>query len=77
MPIYEYQCKDCGLNFEHLVLGGSEPDQCSACQSSKVCRLMSTCGFVSKGSGGETVSASASSSSCGGCTASSCAGCGT
>jgi hypothetical protein len=37
---------------------------------------LSTCGFVSKGSGGQTVSTSASASSCSGCTASSCAGCG-
>lgn len=77
MPIYEYHCKDCGHTYEYLVLGGSEPDQCEACQSGNVCRLMSTCGFVTKGSGGETVSTSASTSSCGGCTASSCAGCGT
>jgi predicted nucleic acid-binding Zn ribbon protein len=57
-------------------LGGSEPDQCPACNAAAVCRLMSTCGFVAKGSGGQTVSKSASSSSCTGCSSSSCAGCG-
>ena len=76
MPIYEYHCKACGQNFEHLVLGGSEPSHCPHCDDTRVCRMMSACGFVSKGSGGETVSKSASSSSCTGCTASSCAGCG-
>ncbi|MDX2452979.1 zinc ribbon domain-containing protein [Desulfosarcina sp.] len=76
MPIYEYHCKGCSQDFEYLVLGGSEPDQCPACKADTVCRLMSTCGFVSKGSGGETVSTSASSSSCTGCSASSCSGCG-
>ena len=76
MPIYEYHCKECGHNFEYLVMGGSEPDQCPSCNDTKVCRLMSACGFISKGSGGETVSTSAGASSCGGCTASSCAGCG-
>jgi len=76
MPIYEYHCKACGRNFEHLVLGGSEPSNCPHCNDAQVCRLMSACGFVSKGSGGETVSQSASSSSCTGCTASSCASCG-
>jgi hypothetical protein len=35
---------------------------------------MSACGFVSKGSKGETVSRAAGSS-CGGCTAGSCSGC--
>lgn len=75
MPIYEYQCQDCCEEFEYLVFGGEEPSQCPACSSEKVCRLMSACGFLSKGAGGETVSASAGSS-CGGCSASSCAGCG-
>ncbi len=76
MPIYEYHCNECGHNFEYLVLGSSRPDQCPACEAGEVCRLMSTCGFVSKGSGGQTVSTSASSTSCTGCSASSCAGCG-
>ena len=75
MPIYEYQCKQCGREFEQLVLGQECPT-CPACESDNVCRLMSCCGFVSKGAGGETVSASAGSSSCGGCSATSCAGCG-
>jgi hypothetical protein len=39
-------------------------------------KLMSTCGFLSKGSGGETLKSSAASESCGGCSATSCAGCG-
>jgi putative FmdB family regulatory protein len=73
MPIYEYQCKGCGHEFEYLVIGKDSP-ACPACQSKKVCKLMSSCGFVSKSAGGQTVSAS--SSSCGSCKASSCAGCG-
>lgn len=73
MPIYEYKCKKCGSQFEKLVFGGEKPD-CPDCQSNNVCKLMSACGFVSKGEGGQTVSSS--SSSCGGCTAGSCAGCG-
>jgi len=77
MPIYEYHCNDCEHNFEYLVFGNKQPDECPSCKSSKVNKLMSRCGFLSKGSGGETIKASASaSSSCGGCTASSCAGCG-
>jgi hypothetical protein len=35
---------------------------------------MSACGFLSKGSDGQTISSP--SSSCGGCKATSCAGCG-
>lgn len=74
MPIYEYRCEKCGHEFEQLVLGRECPE-CPTCQSEQVCRLMSSCGFVSKGAGGQTVSASAGSS-CGGCAATSCAGCG-
>lgn len=75
MPIYEYKCQDCGKTFEYLVMGKPDPE-CADCRSKKVCRLMSTCGFLSKGAGGEIVKSTAATSSCGGCAASSCAGCG-
>ncbi|MBI5064237.1 MAG: zinc ribbon domain-containing protein, partial [Desulfatitalea sp.] len=51
MPIYEYQCKKCGKEFEQLVFGKETPN-CPECNSAKVCRLMSCCGFVSKSAGG-------------------------
>jgi putative FmdB family regulatory protein len=75
MPIYEYCCETCGCDFECLVMG-SDQVQCPSCEGTKVNRLMSACGFISKGAGGETVSRSAADSSCGGCAATSCAGCG-
>lgn len=75
MPIYEYHCENCGEEFEYLVFGNEDPD-CTACESTNVSKLMSACGFVSKGSGGETTRASASDSSCSGCTAGSCSSCG-
>lgn len=75
MPIYEYRCRDCGKNFEYLVIGNDTPE-CSGCGSKNVDRLMSACGFFSKGSTGETVSSSAGASGCSGCSATSCAGCG-
>jgi putative FmdB family regulatory protein len=75
MPIYEFCCNECGQNFERLVFGAEKPE-CPACNSLKVNRLMSACGFISKGSGGETVSSSASGSACSGCAATSCSSCG-
>ncbi|MCG6892734.1 MAG: zinc ribbon domain-containing protein [Desulfobacteraceae bacterium] len=75
MPIYEYRCEKCGQEFESLVFG-SETPSCIRCSSNKVEKLMSLCGHVTKGSGGQTVSRSAGASSCGSCSASSCAGCG-
>ncbi len=74
MPIFEFHCEKCGKQFECLLIGGDKP-QCTACSSRKVRRLMSACGFVSKGGGGQTVKQAAGASSCGGCHASSCAGC--
>jgi putative FmdB family regulatory protein len=76
MPIYEYKCDECNEAFEYLVMTGKGPEGCPACKGKQIKRMMSACGFVSKGSGGETVSTSASTSSCSGCAASSCAGCG-
>ena len=75
MPIYEYHCNKCDTDFEYLVFGKDVPG-CPSCNSTKVNKLMSTCGFVSKGIGGETVNTSASASSCDGCSANSCSSCG-
>ena len=75
MPIYEYHCEKCGKDFECLVMGSDEPE-CPHCESKEVSRLLSACGFVSKGASGETVSQSAGTSSCAGCSATSCATCG-
>ncbi len=75
MPIYEYHCENCGEDFEYLVFGREKPD-CTSCESTNVNKLMSACGFISKGNGGETVKTSASTSSCNGCTAGSCSSCG-
>ena len=73
MPIYEYHCEKCGEDFECLVLGSDKP-QCDVCHSKRVTKLMSPCGFVSKGAGGQTVASSAGSG-CAGCGAGSCTGC--
>lgn len=75
MPIYEYYCDKCDEKFETLVFGKEQPD-CPKCGKSDVKRVMSACGFVTKGSGGETVSTPAGASSCGTCSSSSCSSCG-
>lgn len=79
MPIYEYHCEECNKDFESLVLGSEKPG-CPFCNSENVKRLMSACGFISKGTGAdgstETVRTSASSSACAGCTSTNCSSCG-
>ncbi|WP_084066363.1 FmdB family zinc ribbon protein [Desulfocicer vacuolatum] len=76
MPIYEYKCNHCEKTFETLVLGSDVPS-CPACNSQDLARLLSCCGFVTKGAGAANAASSPSSStsSCSGCTATSCASC--
>lgn len=74
MPIYEYHCEECGRDFECLVFGDEKPD-CPKCSSDAVHKLMSACGFVSKGSGGQPAKVSAGTSGCSGCTSTNCSSC--
>jgi putative FmdB family regulatory protein len=56
MPIYEYNCNDCGRDFDLLVIRHSEADsqECPHCGSQQVTRKMSSFASVgsSTGSGG-------------------------
>lgn len=40
MPIYEFECRQCGHRFEDLVVGGSKP-VCRACGGEDLERLLS------------------------------------
>ena len=51
MPIYEYRCLKCEEDFETLVFRSNDEVACPHCKGEKVKRLMSACGFKSKGSG--------------------------
>lgn len=49
MPVYEFQCEDCGERFSELrKIGDFVPGKCGRCGSSKVRKVMS--GFSSAGS---------------------------
>lgn len=70
MPIYEYQCQDCGNEFEELVLNrATEPQTCPQCGKGEITRLASTFGMV-----GDT--RRGTMSSCSGCKSNNCASCG-
>ena len=61
MPLYEYQCPNCGSNFEELVQRGStEPVVCPSCGETKPQRKLSA--FAC---GGDPYGGSATASSCG------------
>lgn len=69
MPIYEYECADCGHEFELLVNSSQVKLECPRCGGKRVDKLFSAFGFKSGGrvatsSGG---CSSCSSSSCGSC----------
>ncbi len=51
MPLYEYQCKECGLRFERRQSFSDEPiEECPEC-SGVVVRLIQPAGIIFKGSG--------------------------
>ena len=41
MPIFEYQCRECGEEFECLILRSSAPPRCPACDSHDSEKLIS------------------------------------
>jgi putative FmdB family regulatory protein len=47
VPIYEFECEECGERFEELVAAGAESVPCAACGSARTRRLMS--GFAPPG----------------------------
>jgi putative FmdB family regulatory protein len=42
MPIFEYECSDCGHRFEALVLPQTRDTTCPQCQSRKLEKLLSS-----------------------------------
>jgi putative FmdB family regulatory protein len=50
VPIYEYQCKDCGHEFEYLVLPASPESEaeCPNCRRRDLQRLISMCAVSSE-----------------------------
>lgn len=74
MPIYEYQCIDCGKRFE-LIRTISQADlstECLNCHGRKTTRVLTTCYARTTG---ETTS-SKSVGGCSGCSGKNCSSCG-
>lgn len=49
MPIYEYQCRRCGNEFELLVLKASPTPACTECKSEDIEQLLSGFAVSSEG----------------------------
>jgi putative FmdB family regulatory protein len=41
MPIYEYNCQDCGHDFEALVRNGEKPEECPKCGRARLSKKWS------------------------------------
>lgn len=48
MPIYEYLCRECRNQFEHLLLRSSSSARCPACGSLNLEQQISTCAVHSE-----------------------------
>ena len=52
MPIYEYECKQCGTRFEKMQLVTADPvTECLNCGQGPVRRILHPVGVIFKGSG--------------------------
>ena len=71
MPLYEYECCDCGEEFEVLVLDSGEIIKCVSCDSQNIGKQFSTFGLG--GSDGSTEISESGDSGC--CSQSSCCCC--
>ena len=49
MPIYEYECRECGHRFEYLVRSSSPVAECPACQKKDLKQLISLSAMSSEG----------------------------
>ena len=74
MPIYEFRCVDCSLEFEELFRSASEKRRvvCPACGSPDVAKQWSVFGFSVSGGG----SSSSCGDACSNCSGGSCETCG-
>jgi putative FmdB family regulatory protein len=55
MPIYEFECAQCGNRFEELVASGAEAPACPSCGSMRTGRLLSPVSPPSRQPRGATV----------------------
>ncbi len=62
MPIFEYQCRDCGTKFEKIVASSDAMVTCKKCESREVQMLLSVFAV-----GGERKSSAPEPGPCGAC----------
>jgi putative FmdB family regulatory protein len=48
MPVFEYECRQCGHRFEYLVLHSSPAAECPSCRQRDLQQLISLCAVSSE-----------------------------
>ena len=71
MPIYEYECGDCGTRYERLVLSKSQKIDCPRCHSARKTLRLSVFSTTGK-AGGSAEAPGACSLGPGGCCGGAC-----
>jgi putative FmdB family regulatory protein len=66
MPIYGYECNDCGHDFEKLVRAAGEKPACPACESRDLTRQLSLIAAPARG-GSDALAAAPAYETGGGC----------
>lgn len=74
MPLFEFRCKQCDMEFEELCLSNRDVEQvsCPECQSGDVTKLLSVFGIHSRGGNSKSLS---NGSKCRSCQRNTCANC--
>ena len=69
MPIYEYSCRQCGVEFEKLVASHATAVACPSCAGERVMRRISLVGVRTGGQGAGAPAMGAAGGGCcgGGC----------
>ena len=57
MPLFEYECRQCGHRFEYLLLHSSPAAKCPKCQQSDLEQLISLCAVSSEATSQANLSA--------------------
>lgn len=63
MPIFEYECRDCGAHFEKIVASHAEKVTCKQCASRRVEQLLSA--FAVSGGRDNSISSETGPCPCG------------
>jgi putative FmdB family regulatory protein len=77
MPLYEYDCGDCGTTFERLrpMSKSDAPANCAICSSANTTRAISLFSAISKSSNGGSHTVGGTGGGCARCGGTKCATC--